>query len=348
MGRLKVGTERTLFFFLRWASTNSNETWNVHNVVRAHGDTKVAICRGNFQNTLVPGSTNTKHQCVAYFFEKVVYLDEFQVLIDKTKTSRYQWVPWDIFTKIPIGSVAFTESVADATFVSRDTNDNVGEIDPKRQLTGNMAVSPNGKEVTFAKKGSILQEIEPISYELKETKFINYRAKTQRKPVILGHSTLTLNEGQSVANDWQEVSSIVAFNASYSFYFGQLEGLIRALPTSGPTYRYELQATSVTSLYRILNFFSGEERYEKIDFSWGLPLKFTRHRIHRVSARLLTGTAVNLSVEAMITTTELPYESVLVSTFKDGQERKHEISGTYQETLLTNIQVIEVRDSSHC
>ena len=91
--------------------------------------------------------------------------------------------------------------------------------------------------------------------------------------------------------------------------------------------------------------FSGEERYETIDFSWGLPLKFTRHRIHRVSARLLTGTAMNLSVEAMITTTELPYESVLVSKFQDGQERKHEISGTYQETLLTNIQVIEVSKS---
>ena len=53
---------------------------------------------------------------------------------------------------------------------------------------------------------------------------------------------------------------------------------------------------------------------------------------------------MNLSVEAMITTTELPYESVLVSKFKDGQERKHEITGTYQETLLTNIQVIEVRE----
>lgn len=57
----------------------------------------------------------------------------------------------------------------------------------------------------------------------------------------------------------------------------------------------------------------------------------------------MTGTAVHLTVEAMITTAELPYESVLVSNFKDGQERRHNISGTYQETLLTNIQVMEVR-----
>ena len=56
----------------------------------------------------------------------------------------------------------------------------------------------------------------------------------------------------------------------------------------------------------------------------------------------MTGTSIDLSVEAMVTTTELPYESVLVSKYKDGQERRHNISGTYQETLLTNIQVVEV------
>ena len=90
-------------------------------------------------------------------------------------------------------------------------------------------------------------------------------------------------------------------------------------------------------------FSSGEERYETIDFSWGLPLKFTRHRIQRVSANLMTGTAMKVRVEAMVTTTELPYECVLVSSFPDGQERRHNISGTYQETLLTNIQVVEVK-----
>ena len=51
---------------------------------------------------------------------------------------------------------------------------------------------------------------------------------------------------------------------------------------------------------------------------------------------------MDLSVEAMVTTTELPYESVLVSKYQDGQERRHNISGTYQETLLTNVQVVEV------
>ena len=229
---------RRASLFYRWASTNSNEALKMnHNIVRAGKDSEVSICRGYFQNTLVPGSTNARNQCVAYFFEKVVFLEDYQVLIDKTMTSRYQWVPWDIFTKIPIGGVAFTEGVADATFISHDSDRHIGEIDPKRQLTGNMAVSLNGKKVSFAKKGAILQEIEPTSYELQHTQFINYRAKTQRKPVILGQATLSLKGQEEDEKEWQDVSSVVAFNASYSFYFGQLEGLIRALPSSGPTYR---------------------------------------------------------------------------------------------------------------
>jgi len=51
----------------------------------------------------------------------------------------------------------------------------------------------------------------------------------------------------------------------------------------------------------------------------------------------MKGTMVNVSVEALLTTTELPYESTLVSSFKDGQIREHNISGTYQETVLANI-----------
>ena len=56
----------------------------------------------------------------------------------------------------------------------------------------------------------------------------------------------------------------------------------------------------------------------------------------------MKGTMVNVSVEALLTTTELPYESTLVSNFKDGQVREHNISGTYQETVLANIVVKKV------
>merc|ERR1712051_1017496 len=85
--------------------------------------------------------------------------------------------------------------------------------------------------------------------------------------------------------------------------------------------------------------YGGGDKYEQVDFSWGLPLKFSRPQIKRVSAKLMKGTMVNVSVEALLTTTELPYESTLMGNFKDGQVREHNISGTYQETVLANIVV---------
>ena len=110
--------------------------------------------------------------------------------------------------------------------------------------------------MAFLEKGYILKEIEPQSYELKNTKYATWRAKVERTPVHLG--SVLLNNRNQLQNDfWDEITSIVTYNASYSFYFGQLEGLIRALPAKAETY-------------------GGGEKYEKVDFSWGLPLKFSR------------------------------------------------------------------------
>lgn len=284
--------------------------------MRTNGQDSSAICRGYHQNTLVPGGTNARNKCQAYFFDTLVFLDDFQVLVDKTLTSRYEWERWDIFTKLPIGGVAFTEGVAAATYIAKLDSGKVCELDTRRDLSGNLAVSQDGKSVAFLEKGYILKEIEPQSYELKDTKYATWRSKVNRTPVTLGSVLLANKDGET--DKWEEMSSVVTFNASYSFYYGQLEGLIRALPAKAETY-------------------GGRVKYEQIDFSWGLPLRFTRHRIQRVSATLMAGTVVNVSLEALMTTTELPYESILVSRFKDGQVREHNISGTYQETLLTNI-----------
>ena len=102
----------------RWESTTSDDPFarTDRHVVRAKGDDSSAICRGYYQNTLVPGGTNVRNKCAAYFFEKLVLLDNFQVLVDKTLTSRYEWEEWNIFKKIPIGGVAFTEGKYVALF----------------------------------------------------------------------------------------------------------------------------------------------------------------------------------------------------------------------------------------
>ena len=312
------------FFPFRWRYTHKDDPYAAVNphVIRGKGSGS-AICRGYYQNTLVPGGTNPLNQCAAYFFEKLVILDDFQVLTDQTLTSRYEWFKWDIFTKVPVGAVAFTEDVADATFVAKTDSGKICELDKRRGLSGNLAVSLDGKSVTFVEKAHLLMELEPISYELNHMRFATWRAKVERTPMHLGHVLLS-HQNSVESGTWQEVSSVVAFNATYNFYYGQLDGLIRALPTRAQTY-------------------GGGPKFDNVDFSWGLPLKFSRHRIEQVSATLMSDTAVNASVDAMLTKTELPYDAVLVAKFKDGNTRHYDISGTYQETLLANVMVTMVR-----
>ena len=250
-----------VFYFCRWHFTKHNEHFarSDQRVVRSNGKYSSAICRGNFQNTLVAGGTNALNQCAAYFSDKLVLLDDFQVLVDKTLTSRYEWQKWDIFTKLPIGGVAFTETATEATYISTLDSGKICELDPRKGLTGKLAVSQDGKSVTFLEKGYILIEIEPQSYELKNTKYATWRAKVNRTPVHLG-SVLLNNRNEIQNSKWDEMSSVVTYNASYNFYFGQLNGLIRALPAKAETY-------------------GGGDKYEQVDFSWGLPLKFSRYTI---------------------------------------------------------------------
>jgi hypothetical protein len=229
-----------------------------------------------------------------------LYIFQFQVLVDTTSTSRLEWQKWDIFTKRPFGLVAFS----DHTFVARVNRKVVskgspkyvvGDLDPLRGLSGNIALSLGEEaEVEFVTEGEILVEIEPVRYELKNTVFMKERAKVSQEVVPLGYRVLvnpelssddeneedeTSNEitGDFKRDDWKEITSVIAYNASYHFYWGQFAGLIRTLPSSGETYN----------------------EHGRQEFKWGLPLDFIRHRIRDVSHRLLPGTSLNVTAVAI-------------------------------------------------
>ena len=69
------------------------------------------------------------------------------------------------------------------------------------------------------------------------------RAKTKKQTVILGSRLLSneKEEEEGSLEEWDRVTSIVAYNASYRFYWGHITGLIRALPSSANTLSYPQQ-----------------------------------------------------------------------------------------------------------
>ena len=181
--------------------------------------------------------------------------------MDTTSTSRVEWQKWDIFTKKPFGVVAFN----DHAYVARVRKPSgkkfsVGELDPQRGLSGDIAVGYGDKskeEVDYVTEGEILVEIEPIRYELKNTVFMSERAKVTQEVVPLGSRILvnsdpvfedeelddvTEDEENEVdditerntrddaiterpkSDDWKEVNAVIAYNATYHYYWGQITG----------------------------------------------------------------------------------------------------------------------------
>ena len=76
---------------------------------------------------------------------------------------------------------------------SQVTKFNIGELDPLRGLSGDIAVcfSDNSDKVDFVTEGEILVEIEPVRYQLMDTVFITERAKVSQEIVPLGYRILT-------------------------------------------------------------------------------------------------------------------------------------------------------------
>eukprot|EP00094_Tigriopus_californicus_P011563 TCALIF_11168-PA protein Name:"Similar to uzip Protein unzipped (Drosophila melanogaster)" AED:0.09 eAED:0.09 QI:0/0/0.5/0.5/1/1/2/1441/488 len=317
-----------------WKSTSNQEVFYRHPTVIRHGQS--SVCRGYYKNQMVQGSTDVQGRCAVGFFKELHRLEQYQVLVDGTSMARLEWFKWDIFTKLPIGLVAYTE---DKTYVARYQDPETqkwhfGDLDPRRGLSGDIAVYfPDSRAMKYATKGEILMEIEPVRYMLQDIQYHMQRAKVHNQPLHLGSRILSKdrdepadydddgqggeseNKGGSMSHAWSKIRSVIAYNASYSYYWGQLEGMIKALPSSASSFTHD----------------------KKINFNWGLPLKYERHRILEVPANLQAGTSIQISASAQETTTELTFTGQLVYIYADGTNKRRKVNGTYIETLLTDV-----------
>ena len=307
----------------RWKTTNSSSTFYKHNsVIRLDGR---SICRGWHQNQLLPGNTDQSGKCQVGFFGRLYGINEYQVLVDPGDTSRLEWRKWNIFTKLPIGLVAFVEEDAFVARHSENGEYRFGDLSPRRGLSGDIAIFPNRDQVQYFTEGGILVEVEPVKYNLDDLDFITRRVKVSKEEVQLGSRILSNVIVNSAENNdyydlrlmygWDLIRSVITYNATYNYYWGQFPGLIKALPSSSQTFGSP----------------------HKMTFKWGLPLSFTRHRILEVSRVLQPGTSVQVSASAWKTTTEVPFTAKLVAIYEDGKRRKKQINGTYLETVLSEV-----------
>ncbi len=311
------------FFCFRWKWTDiASAFYRDSAVVRESG---WSVCRGYFQNVLLPGSTDVRGRCLVTFGEEQHVLESYQVLTDASSMARLEWTKWNIFTKLPFGSVAYTEQ---DTYVTRFWEEDArryrfGDLNPRRGLTGDVAVFLANGTLKYMTEAEVLVEIEPVKYELDDIDFVMRRARVRKEQVELGQKRLTYvfpeEEEKDYADDndgaWGTVRAVIAYNASTSYYWGQLPGLIKAVPASA----------------------ANLAEAKKVHFKWGLPLASERQRILEVSANMLPGTSVDARASAVRTFTEVPYSAKLVAVYADGQRKKRLVNGTYVEQQLAEV-----------
>ena len=314
-GKLSTYLSPPFLLCRRWKHTDSSSSFFRHPTVIKVSDSKTAgaLCRGFHQSTLQAGFTDVRGNCVIGFADNIYKLDAYQVMVDARQTSRLEWRKWDIFTKRPIGMVSVLEGAFAARAEDARGRLRFGDLRPRRGLSGNIALL-NGDKVEYVTQGEILVEIEPVKYKLEKVEFVTRRAKVNAEDVQLSSRVISHDEVEG--QRYEVIRSVIAYNATYHYYWGQQAGLIKALPSTSETFG----------------------RSKRIHFAWGLPLVYQRHRILEVAADLQPGTSMKVSAKASRTTTEVPYSATLIALFADGKRTEKAISGTYVETLLTGVQ----------
>jgi len=316
------------------------------------GNPSKVICRAEHHGSLLVGQTTPLDgTCAVGFINKIYEKQKFEVLINIGRSARLEWRPYSKFNGAPQGAVAgVDESSAGSAsgdrdiFIGRHLSDETrryrpGTVEVPRRMSlssfGSMLVYDETAQTMLEySSGDVLVEIEPVGYELEihEEKaadlrrFSKMRRKVTRKDTVLAKSSLfRFDEGRDTEARLQKVLS---YNYEKSEYYGQVPGMIRALPTQ-------------------IQLSNGESQ----SLLWGLPESSVQKETMMVGHALKHYSAVDVTVVGEAITEEIPYKGTLTAHFDDGTRRtRNNVNGVLQRKYLNNIRpeysrVYKIKDS---
>ena len=256
----------------------------------------------------------------------------FELLINVDRAARLEWKPYSRYAGVPEGAVAAVdESSASVVgdndiFIGRHLSHSTSTISwlpgsievPRRSANfGVMRVFNAKGNMSEENSGDILVEVEPVRYELELHASLpddepQRTKKVLRSDVVLAQSSLfRFDEGKDTEARMQKVLS---YEYEKSEYYGQVPGMLRALPTT----------------IRLPN---GQGQ----SVLWGLAEKSQQHETIMVGHALKHFRAVDVSVVGVRITEETPYRATLSAIFPDGSRRQRRIDGVVQRIYLDNI-----------
>jgi len=295
------------------------------------GNADKFVCRAEHHGALLVGqTTELGSYCVVGFVNRLYKKRHFELLVNVDRSARLEWRPYSRYAGVPEGSVAAVdESSASVVgdhdiFIGRQLCPSSsawlpGSIEvPRRSANfGLMRVFDAKGNMSEQGNGDILVEIEPIRYELEiHASMPDDEPRRTRKVVkadteLAKSSLFRFDEGKDIEARMQKVLS---YEYEKSEYYGQVPGMLRALPTS-----IRLPNGQVQSVL------------------WGLAEKSQQHETIMVGHALQHFRAVDVSVVGVRITEETPYRGTLSAIFPDGSRRQRQVDGVVQRIYLDNI-----------
>jgi len=273
-----------------------------------------AVCRVRDGSRLRPGRTDLSGSCIAG--PGLVKHSNYQVLVNPTRLSRYEWKYWDMYRRPEPGTLAFNDVAFVASFRVEDGPRMVGELDFSRGLNGNIKAFVTETRTELSTQGTALVEIQPISYVLDNIELDRARGRSSSSPVLLGESRLqrTHSTGEEDTNDWEYTKTSINYSHPVSHYWGHIPGTVKGLPAK----------------------IKGSTR----QLRWGLEWTGVEEGTWTLGEYLLPATAVNVTLQAEETSSEIPYTATLVQIYEDGKEVEVNVSGVLEQTSLQFIRQV--------
>ncbi|CAB4054892.1 unnamed protein product [Lepeophtheirus salmonis] len=297
---------------LRWKSL-SNDKIPPEAVYAGTGDKKTVICRSEHHGSLLVGQT-------------VPVLGG---------CARLEWRAYNRYSGVPEGSVAGLDASTGSNqiFIGRHLTTEglylpgVVDIPQGSYEFGILRVWDVKGGVHEFNSGDVLVEIEPESYELELELTDRKPRKSSRDVALVQSSLFRFDEGRE-GNKEARLQKVLSYEYEKSEYYGQIPGMIRALPTNVRLPKGQIQSVL-----------------------WGLPEKSIQQETLMVGHELEPYSAVDVAVVGVRMTEEEPYVATLTSVFSDGSRMTRRVDGILQRRYLDNIRpeysrIYQIKDSS--
>lgn len=279
------------------------------------------VCRARHNGVWVSGQLRSKYkECIVSLHSSVHKYFKFEVLQNLDGGAMLSWMPWDKFATIPKGAVAggqdtyvnyvARKKVAQDEGISFGYTYLIGKFNPRDGLGKITVIDEHDKEISYL-EGEILVETEPTHYELTGVKFNLYRKRATRDPRFLAETILR----NGAASDAIKVDSALAYNYTYTLYWGHGHAILTGLNTT-------VRLTNGTVLD---------------NYKWGIVTKEEREDVFKVERVLEPGTACNVTLRGNYTDMDVPYTATLVAYYPDGKTKSRIIHGNKVEVGMMDV-----------